>query len=240
MRRNRRTSATIKKEKFAVTKQYWWAIVLLLAFTCYEVAIHFAEPRLLPIKHIRLIAQCDRVDQDAIQHYAAKYAKGFFSTDVMRLKRKLQENPFVQDVIIKRIWPDTLLVNLTEQRFVALWGDNAVVSSQGRVMQIENPDKTLPKFVGPEGQAVLMLNELNEINKALQPLHLMVKELDLNTRRSWQIKLNNNVKIIMGRKEIQTKLLTLTMVYPKLIKRHAQSIDTIDLRYPNGICVHTK
>lgn len=239
MRRNRRVS-TVKKQTFEISKQYWWVGIILLAITCYELSIHYAEPRLLPIKHIKLQAQCDRIDETLIKQHTTKFTKGFFTTDVMRLKNKLQKLPYVEEVSIKRIWPDTLLVTIIEQKFVAAWGKSGAVSSKGVVASLPEVDQHLPKFVGPEGQANVMLETYNAISKIIEPFALKVRELDLNGRRSWQVKLDNNLKIIMGRKDYENKLLALMSVYPKLKKRHGNDIDTIDLRYPNGICVHAK
>ncbi len=217
-----------------------WFGVILLAVACYQVCIHFAEPRLLPIKHIKLSGECERIDEHTIKAHTMHYVRGFFSTDVMRLKRKLLKVPFVEDVSVKRIWPDTLLVTLEEQHFVALWGEDAMVSSKGEVSSLPEIDKKLPVFKGPEGQAALMVQQYNEITKLIEPLHLTIKELDLNNRRSWQMQLSNNIKVIMGRKELSQKVETLKTVYPRLKKRHGVNIEAIDLRYPNGICVHPK
>lgn len=240
MRRNRKVSAKVKKDNLVAPKQFWWLGVLLLAITCYEVCIHFAEPRLLPIKYIKLQARCERLDDKIIKKHMDRYVKGFFSTDVMKLKQKLLEIPFVDEINIKRIWPDTLLVTILEQRFVAIWGDSAAVSAKGEVAAIKEVNDHLPKFVGPEGQAAAMLETYNVISKIIEPSDLRIKELDLNGRRSWQMTLNNDVRVILGRKDIEKKLQTLMTVYRKLMRSHHGNMDTIDLRYPNGICVHTK
>lgn len=240
MRKNRKIRTIAKKNKFVLPKQFLWLGILLLFMSCYEVCVHFAEPRLLPIKRIRLEAQCERLDPATIKQHTLRYVKGFFSTDVMKLKEKLLNLPFVEEVSIKRIWPDTLLVTLVEQQFVATWGENAAVSSKGEVALLTLEDPSLPKFIGPDGQAALMLEQYKDIAKIIEPLNLTIKELDLNSRRSWEMKLNNNINVLMGRKDIGEKLATLRTVYSKLKKRHGDNIDVIDLRYPNGICVHTK
>lgn len=240
MRKKKKVFAVSKKEKSEPPRKLMWFGVILLAVACYQLCLHFAEPRLLPIKHIKLSGECERIDEQAIKAHTMHYVRGFFSTDVMRLKRKLLKVPFVQDVSVKRVWPDTLLVTLEEQRFVAVWGENAMVSSKGEVSSLPEIDEKLPVFKGPDGQAALMVQQYNEIAKLIEPLHLTIKELNLNNRRSWQMQLSNNIKVIMGRKDLGEKVETLKTVYPRLKKHHGENIETIDLRYPNGICVHPK
>lgn len=238
MQKNRRT--TTKAERSPAAKYVLWGLFFALLIACYEVAVKYAEPRLLPIQHIRLEVSCERTSEQEIKKQTAGYVKGFFSTDVMKLKEKLLSIPFIDEVNVKRIWPDTLLITLVEQKFVALWDNTGAVTRKGIVVKGVNVDKDMPRFMGPEGQSVMMLEQYHEMSNILKPLNLTIKELNLNSRRSWQVVLSNNVKVIIGRNDIDNKLLNLATVFPKLKKRHGNTIDSVDLRYPNGICVHVK
>lgn len=239
VRKNRRVRI---KEKKPIPKIVLWAMFFCLLFATYELALRFAEPRLLPINHIKLDAEFNLASCAQVKNEIGKNIKGFFSTDVMRLRDKLLTIPFVEEVLIKRIWPDTLWVKVMEQKLVANFGDHAALSSTGKIIdnvQIDL-DPNLPSFIGSQEQAAMMLEQFTEMSNILKPLDVSIRELALNSRRSWQITLSNGMKIIMGRKEVSDKLGALTAIFPKLQHRHGDNIDSIDLRYPNGICVHTK
>jgi cell division protein FtsQ len=149
--------------------------------------------------------------------------------------------PYTEEVVVKRLWPDTLVITLVEQKLVAKWGEDEAVTSKGEVVHasLDSREK-IPEFLGPEGQSKMMLEQYNDMIALLQPLHLVVIGLNLNSRRSWQITLNNGMKIILGRKEVATRLHYLTAVFPKLKQRHGSNIESIDLRHPNGVCVRLK
>jgi cell division protein FtsQ len=238
--KNKKKSLVVRKSLF-VAKTIRWSVALILLFATYEVAIRYAEPRLLPIRHIKLNGQCERINLSAIKYQIASHIKGFFTTNMTQLKEDILTVPFVDQVVVKRIWPDTLHIVLSEQQLVARWGNDLVVSSKGQIMRtrIDN-HRHLPQFRGPEGQAEKMLQQYNEMTQLLLPFNLSIAALNLNSRRSWDLTLDNGLKILLGRKDVSAHLLSLTAVLPKLKKRHGDRISVIDLRYPNGISVHLK
>jgi cell division protein FtsQ len=240
MKRNKRTTSKIK-EKHSLPKAIIWFAMLVAIFVCYELIVKVAEPALFPIKQIKLNAHLTRINPNVVKAHIAPLVRGFFSTDAMAIKNEVLKIPFIDEVVVKRLWPDTLLVTLAEQQFVAAWGDGEAISSKGELVHVRpDPSKHLPKFVGPEGQSKLMLEQYNAMMTALLPYNLAITLLNLNSRRSWQMTLNNGIKVILGRNEVATRLDTLATIYCKLKKRHGDSIEVIDLRHPNGVCVRLK
>lgn len=238
--RKRRKSAPLKLN-YVPVKAYFWIGISLLLFTTYEVFIKYAEPRLLPIKHIELNALFEKTDPVVIKHHLRRHVKGFISTDVLKLKQEILNLPFVDEVIVKRIWPDKLLITLVEQKLIAVWDENFFVNNKGEVIGgLGQSSLNLPRFHGPAGQSKLMLDQYNQMSKALESVARKIVELDLTSRRSWQLTLDNGLKLILGRKDFSEKLAAMIDVYPKLKLSYGDHIDSIDLRHPNGFSVHTK
>lgn len=225
--------------KFLSRKSVRLVFIFLLLISFYQIGVRYAEPRLLPIHHIQMNSNFERIDSNALKALIKPKIKGFFSTNTMALKREIQAVPFVDEVFIKRVWPDTLLVTLTEVTLVASWGEEAAVSSRGEVIQVKvNPSQHLPNFIGPEGQAANIYNNYNELTAILKPLHLSIAEIALNMRHSWQLTLDNNIKISLGRRDIAKRLSDFVAIYSKLKKIHGDNLKSIDLRHSNGISVY--
>ena len=77
---------------------------------------------------------------------------GFFSLDMAALKSALEDQPWIESVAIRRVWPDVLQITANEQQPVAIWNDARVINSKG---QLFDPlDKELPphlvKVSGPK------------------------------------------------------------------------------------------
>jgi cell division protein FtsQ len=163
--------------------------------------------------------------------------RGFFSTSVMNIKQELINIPFVDEVAVRRLWPDTLLIEITEQQLVARWG-KAAVNSKGAVVNVPVDDhKNLPIFVGPEGQAANILQMYRDMSVLLQQIGVTITQIDLTSRRSWQLTLSHGVKVALGCDNMLFKLEQLIALWPKLYEVHGKSIAVIDLRYTNGLAV---
>jgi cell division protein FtsQ len=180
-----------------------------------------------------------RIHLDSLKKSIQPKIKGFFSTNMLVLKQEILRKPFVDEVMIKRLWPDTLLIELTESCIVAKWGEGGCISSQGKIIPIKlNNDHNLPLFQGPNEQAGKILEFYNTLSALLPPHHLAVSKLELNRRHSWQVTLDNGIKILLGRKDAMEHMKLFLAIYQKLKKQHANDIDYIDLRYPNGISLY--
>jgi cell division protein FtsQ len=232
-------------------------LLVLLIVMLYRVTVYFLDSILLPIHHIQIyphrFSLSDRPKLDAqssfngfkrihpnlLKKSVQPKIKGFFSTNMLVLKHEILKEPFVDEVMIKRLWPDTLLIELTESRIVAKWGEEGCVSSQGKLIPIKiNSEHTLPLFQGPTEQVGKVLEFYNALSALLQPHNLAVSKLELTRRHSWQVTLDSGIKILLGRKDIIEHMKLFLAIYPKLKKQHANDIDYIDLRYPNGVSLY--
>lgn len=232
--------AQLSRKGFPLSKLIIWLFLFILVWLTYEVIMRFLEPKVLPIRHVKLISLGEHVDTSNLKKQIKPEIKGFFSTDVMKLKQAVAGIPFVDEVVVKRLWPDTLLLSLKEVRLVAYWGKAGVVDAKGNIITAKMKYKpNLPVFNGPEGQAGSMVETYEGINQLLIPLKLSICTLNLNPRRSWEITLCNGTQVFLGRKDILAHMRSLAMLWPKLTRSSPKIIDAIDLRYSNGLAVHT-
>lgn len=199
------------------------------------------NPRFMPIKHVKLVATYQHIDQQTLQTIIAPYIadKGLFSVDAEKLKLALLQQPWIYSVLVKRVWPDQIEIDVIEQQVIAYWNTEGLLNSQGQEFI---PDKKtfptgLPKLQGPEGQQQQMLMVFQQFNSQLTALNLMITELDYNSRGSWKMILNNGIEVILGRAEIEKKFSRFVEVYPKVLANQAQNIIRVDLRYSDGLAV---
>ena len=86
-----------------------------------------------------------------------------------------------------------------------------------------------------------MLARFAELRAWLAPLKLVPEALTLSSRYAWTVKLDNGMKVALGREQDQTTLrhrvARLVGVYPQLASRIDGNIDLIDMRYPNGLAL---
>jgi len=195
-----------------------------------------------PITTVRVYG-LNHIDQKEVQGILLPLvAKGFFSTNVDGIRDRLLQLPWANDVAVRRQWPNQIEIMMKEKNAVASWNNEALLSETGILFlpkQTTYP-ASLPMFVGPSGKHIVMLNYFNEINRILMPLHVKISYLELTSYLTWKVALSNGIALQIGHKDVLTRLYHFVKVYPKIIGKHTADVDSIDLRYPNGIAVRWK
>lgn len=92
------------------------------------------KPSTLPFHHIEIIAKEAHLKSSTLQKIAWENLQGgFFSLKVKKLEQGMMAVPWVAEIALRRDWPDTLAIIVTEQHPVARWGYDGVINDQGEV-----------------------------------------------------------------------------------------------------------
>lgn len=164
---------------------------------------------------------------------------GFFAINIEELHDKLLQNPWASRVVVQRKWPDELSITFVERTPIANWNHQALLSNAGELFMPKSHEhyEQLPLLVGPANQQVLMLTYFQNINRLLQPLHVRIRELDLNVYATWKLTLENGIVLYIGYKDVLMRVSQFVKVYSKLQSEGKGSIASVDLRYPSGMAV---
>lgn len=195
-----------------------------------------------PIRTVHIYG-ANRVNQHDIQDVLTPLVEnGFFATKIDRIRERLLEFSWVSDSLVRRTWPDLVDITIKEKNALAYWCDSSLLSDNGEIF---SPERTtwpsnLPKFVGPPGKQIQMLEHFKNINRILEPIHANIAYLELTPYDAWKLKLDNGITLQMGQKDVLTRLEHFVKVYSRIIGQRAEDVDYIDLRYPNGVAVKRK
>ncbi|MGE3919467.1 MAG: cell division protein FtsQ/DivIB [Gammaproteobacteria bacterium] len=213
-------------------------LFLVLSLLWFGTILH--NPKTAPIKFVNIAGQYKHINPAQLQRIMLPYLNtGFFGIDLADLKAHLLEIPWVQDVTIKRIWPNTVNLVIKERQPFALWNESSLLTLQGEVF---TPSRdTLPSqgphFMGPVGQQKWMLDNYKHMLSILQPLGLGVQEIELTKRQAWRLKLTNGLDVILGREDIFPRLERFVGNYGKIIGPRNSQVEYVDLRYTNGLAI---
>ena len=159
--------------------------------------------------------------------------------DLEQLQSRLERIDWVNVARIRREWPDTLHIQVTEQRAIARWRDEALLSEEGSLFSPEDVGRylKLPYLAGPDGQEYEVMNHYRRFSSVLYSHGLKIASLEVNARGSWSLRLSNGISLQIGHEDEMLRMRRfagwLEMRGPDAMKQVAQ----VDLRYPNGIAV---
>ncbi len=167
----------------------------------------------------------------------------FMSQDVDVIQRQIERLPWIKQVSVRKQWPDELKIHLVEYTPVARWNGSQMMDASGQ--SFSSPvtikgSKELPMLYGPEKSEQEVLAGYHQMRDLLLTSKFIIKTVSMSARRSWQLILDDNIRLELGRTNIAERLKRFIALYPVLIKQ-AQSRDkgigSVDLRYDSGAAV---
>jgi cell division protein FtsQ len=192
----------------------------------------------MPLRH---------VNAATVRSAALPRIKGnFFTTNLDGVRVAFEAVPWVRKASVRREWPDTLIVTLDEHQPLGTWGeDGRLLSTSGDVFTANlaeaEEDGDLLAFEGPEGSEKEVLARYRDLHDWFAPAHLAPEEVQLSKRYAWKVKLDNGMTVELGREQSRTTLKErvdrLIGIYPQLVARLQNRIESVDMRYPNGLAL---
>jgi len=235
----------------AITRMLSGVLVLVLLFAAYKWL------SLLPQFDLRAVEIQDvhgqplrYVDGATVRSTALPRLRGnFFTTDLNAARAAFETVPWVHHASVRREWPGKLIVVLEEYVALGTWGEDGRLLSVDGVVFTANLDEAeedgkLPVLDGPEDSAKEVAERLADLRLWLAPVKLEPRELILSGRYAWTAQLDNGVTLHLGREQtrggLQTKVERFVSVYPQLAARLPNRIESVDMRYPNGLALRAQ
>ncbi|MBP5789127.1 MAG: cell division protein FtsQ/DivIB [Neisseriaceae bacterium] len=159
-----------------------------------------------------------------------------FSVNLNKIKARFEQIVWVEQVEVSRVWPDTIAVRIIERQPLALWNDEQLIDTKGKVFDasVNNP---LPKFYGAENSEKTMVKTYAALQKSLSAVDLTIEKLFCDERHAWQLSLNNGITVKLGRDDTQNRINRFVSYWQSTLKPQAGAIDYVDMRYRNGFAV---
>ena len=205
--------------------------------------LEFQSTQTLPIKNVEVKSEFNHITEKQIQNIMAENdLGGFFDTDVHAITESMRQLAWLETVTVRRVWPDTLQLEITERRAIAYWNKSGLLTVDGTVFSpaAESYPSGLPYLSGPTGTEKNVLKNYITLNADLQRLNLNINELKLDKRRAWTVRLEDGTELDLGRKKINDRMQRFISVYRDYIVTRKNEIDVVDLRYTNGFAVRWK
>ena len=221
------------------------AISLTLLFVALSVTCAFAgqwllDPGNLPLRNVVIAGDFHQINPEHLRQTVIGAASGgFLATDVEALRSAAEGLPWVDQAMVRRVWPDTVIVEVTEQVAAARWGEEALLNRRGELFRPESESipAHLPLLNGPESLRRLVMEQYVAMARELARVGRSVSRLSVNERRSWLLELDDGVELRLGREQAMTRLRRFVRSYPAALAAKLEQLQYVDLRYSNGFSV---
>ena len=168
-------------------------------------------------------------------------------------RRLFETVPWVAQASVRRVWPDRLIVTLTEHRALGVWEDGRLLSDRGELF-VANPDEAeiygrLPEFSGPFSAAKEAARRYYELSAQFAALSLSIAAIDISDRKAWSLRLapdlrddakdRSDIRVELGRDRaaipLGERVAQVVAAYPLVVAQLGGPPARIDARYANGL-----
>ena len=210
-----------------------------------------ARRPLFAVGSVRLEGDLQRNNVTTVRANALPHLSGnFFTMDLEKARDAFEQVPWVRHAMVRRVWPNRLIVTLEEHQPVALWaGDensDKMVNSHGEVFEAnvgDVEDEGLPEFSGPDGSSAQVLAMYHRLLPVLQQLGSEVTGLALSGRGSWKVELESGAAVELGRgteEEVIERTARFVRTVPTVERKFHAPLESADLRHAEGYAVKLK
>ena len=207
------------------------------------VALSFSIARELleiPVRHLEIEGSFQRVDKLQIEAAVqGADTDSILALDLNEIHRLISEIDWVDTVILKRDWPDTLRIRVTEHRAAARWGEHGLLNVRGDLfaedVQREYPE--LPRLAGPDGSHRRVADRYLEVRERLAETQFTLETIRMDARAAFTIEFAGGPVLRIGREDVSGRIQRFFDIAARELAGEFGRIAYVDMRYPNGFAV---
>lgn len=224
----------------ALRSIYRWLYACVIVCLVGAVGVWLVDSPYFPVKQVKIAHPVAHIDAHQLRAVVQRYLHGnIFKVDVNGARKALAQLPWVDKVEVKRLWPDTVLIDITERRAVARWSDGRLIDSKGYAFNGVTSESLLA-FSGSQTMLRPMVAQLAEFERIVRPTGLKIAQLQVSDRSSWDVVLDNGITVRLGSSDEVQRLAHFVWAWPKVLQPQAERINYVDMRYKDGFAVGNK
>ena len=243
------TDAMIGQRKNILHKpSLWVTITVVLLMTGVVLADQLFRPGRFTIERIHIHGNSARVDAQTVERTAWLALIGnYFTADLEEIENALVHLPGVYQAAVRRHWPDTLEISITEAGAIALWyaTDGSALESRDYVNLPPDSNITLqPVLRSPTADRHTVIDAFLDLVSSLALLDLEVKKLSIDEAGNWVVVLQSaslqipvELEIVVGRGNPVRKVDQFVAVFDSVLQDRLPDIERVDMRYDSGFAV---
>ena len=190
------------------------------------------------IRQVQLQGELRYLDADQLMRdLSLRFNGNYLDATLGQVISEVESHPWIAAASARRVWPDTLLVEITEQRPVAIYNDTQYLGFSGDLFEPPAPvSEPLPKLYGALSETMQVYSHYGVFSDRLADFS-QVASVSRGHDLGWQIELENRIRLQLGRTDILGRLARARDVLTHLDLERLAALEEVDARYDNGVAL---
>lgn len=199
-----------------------------------------------PIAKVRVDADFNGLAASDVWPYIKElFGDDLLSVDLPALAERLESHPWIQQVNMRRVWPDSVVIEVTEPKPFALWrglhGEEGFLTASGVALEA-NATPPLPLIYEGDAKHVnAFLQWQKQLDTAIEPQGWMLQKLRRSAYGQWRAYVVDadgaRVELRFGEHWSLPRWTRFDAAWNAGLKDRRKEIAYVDLRYRGGMAV---
>ena len=192
----------------------------------------------IQIRQVKLLGDLRYLDAETLtKDLSVRFDGNYLDTTLTEVVSEVESHPWISNASARRVWPDTLLIEIIEQRPVAVYNDTQYLGSSGDLFEPpELVEKPMPRLYGALSETSQVYSHYRVFSDRLVDL-AKVTSVSRGHDLGWEIVLDQGFTLQLGRVDILGRLARARDILKQLDKDRLLQIRKVDARYDNGIAL---
>lgn len=197
--------------------------------------------RALPIRHVVIAGEFLHLSPEQLRTVvnSTLAQRIFWISDMGKIRDVVLQEPWVQGVIVRRVWPNTLEVSVVEAVPIAYWKGEGVLNQQGEVFP-----QVMKNMLS---DIVILESDLQDSSYIANQIGLLKQSVDSQWRHLTRVKIDSigsvrfwtddGLEVVLGRRHLEKRLDQFNEILTNTLLGDLSTVATVDLRYTSGFSV---
>ena len=192
----------------------------------------------IQITHVKIQGDFRYIDAITFESdLTRRFSGNYLDTGLASIVSEVETHPWVSKATVRRIWPDTLLIDVLEQRPVAIYNDKLYLGLSGDLFEPpETVTESLPRLYGLISETMDVHSHFRVFSDRLIDIS-KVLSVSRGSDLGWAVTLESGIQLQMGRSDILGRLGRARAVLTKLHDEQIAVLAKVDARYSNGVAL---
>lgn len=196
---------------------------------------------LFPVRWVQVSGPLKRVSAEQVRSSVAPLLdRGLFALSAHQVKAVVEALPWVERAEVRKVWPGTISVRIAERSALARWGDDQLITTEGKHLDISSADALgdMPQLSGPPGRQQELIDFYRGAAPALAGARLCIVAARLSEGGGLTVTLDDGTHVLLGSDALLTRWQRFVKALPDLrAQAQGRNLERVDLRYTHGLAV---
>lgn len=194
-----------------------------------------------PVRWVTVSGPLQRVSAEQVRASVAPMLEGgLLRVSPQKLRQTIESLPWVDRAEVRKEWPGTVSVRITERAALARWGTDQLITTEGEQLDLSTAQALgdMPQLSGPSARQHDLIEFYRDAAKAMGDSRLSIVAAHFSEGGGLTVTLDDGTAVLLGSDQLQVRWARFLQALPNLREAAAgRNLERVDLRYSHGFAV---